>query len=139
MFHVGAAYPASAQLEHGNPVLLDPIARALPNLKIIVAHLGQPNMAETVMLLRKHDNMYADLSARFHPPWQLYNGLVLALEYGVWHKLLFGSDFPNRTPAEAMRLFRGLNRMVEGTNLPQITEDLVESVLYDRPFELLGL
>jgi predicted TIM-barrel fold metal-dependent hydrolase len=139
MFHVGGAAPVSATLEHGSPLLLDPVARAFPRLKIIVAHLGQPHMEETVMLLRKQPNVFADLSARFHRPWQLYNGLVLAMEYGVWDKLLFGSDFPNRSPAEAVRLFRRLNTLVEGTNLPQITDQMVESVLYERPLTLLGL
>ena len=139
MFHVGGAAPPSATLEHGSPLLLDPVARAFPRLKIIVAHLGQPQMSETVMLLRKQPNVFADLSARFHRPWQLYNGLVLAMEYGVWDKLLFGSDFPNRSPAEAVQLFRGLNRMVEGTRLPQITDRMIESVLYERPLSLLDL
>jgi predicted TIM-barrel fold metal-dependent hydrolase len=139
MFHVGGAAPASATLEHGSPLLLDPVARAFPQLKIIVAHLGQPQMSETVMLLRKQPNVFADLSARFHRPWQLYNGLVLAMEYGVWDKLLFGSDFPNRSPADAMALFRRLNHMVEGTHLPQLSERMIESVLYERPLALLGL
>ena len=139
MFHAGGAYPASASLETANPVLLDPVARAFPDLLIIVAHLGQPWMGETVMLMRKNPNVFADLSARFHRPWQLYNGLVLAMEYGVWDKLLFGSDFPNRSPAEAVQLFRGLNRMVEGTRLPQITDRMIEAVLYERPLSLLDL
>jgi predicted TIM-barrel fold metal-dependent hydrolase len=139
MFHVGGAAPTSATLEHGSPLLLDPIARAFPRLKIVVAHLGQPQMGETVMLLRKQPNVFADLSARFHRPWQLYNGLVLAMEYGVWDKLLFGSDFPIRSPAEAVQLFRRLNKMVEGTNLPQITDQMIDSILYERPLELLDL
>jgi hypothetical protein len=139
MFHVGGAAPASATLEHGSPLLLDPVARAFPRLPIVVAHLGQPHMAETVMLLRKQPNVFADLSARFHRPWQLYNGLVLASEYGVWDKLLFGSDFPVRSPEEAVRGFRQLSTLVGGTNLPQITDRMIESVLYERPLALLGL
>jgi hypothetical protein len=139
MFHAGGAYPASASLETANPVLLDPVARAFPALPIIVAHLGQPWMAETVMLMRKNPNVFADLSARYHRPWQLYNGLILALEYKVEGKLLFGTDFPVATPVEAIEQFRGLNRMVEGTNLPRIPERVIEAVLYERPFELLGL
>jgi predicted TIM-barrel fold metal-dependent hydrolase len=139
MFHAGGAYPASAALETANPVLLDPVARAFPELPIIVAHLGQPWMAETVMLLRKHRRVFADLSARFHRPWQLYNGLVLALEYRVEDKLLFGTDFPVATPEQAMAQFRGLNRLVEGTNLPRIPEDVIEGILYERPLALVGL
>ena len=139
MFHSGGAYPASASLETANPVLLDPVARAFPDLPIIIAHLGQPWMGETVMLMRKNPNVFADLSARFHRPWQLYNGLVLALEYKVEGKLLFGTDFPVATPEAAIEQFRGLNRLVEGTNLPRIPERVIEAVLYERPFELLGL
>jgi predicted TIM-barrel fold metal-dependent hydrolase len=139
MFHSGGAYPAGATLEHASPVLLDPVARAFPRLRIIVAHLGQPWMPETVMLMRKHENVFADLSARFHRPWQLYNGLVLALEYKVEGKLLFGSDFPVSTPADAMTRFRDLNRLVDGTNLPRIPEEVIDAVLFERPFALLGL
>ena len=139
MFHAGGAYPASASLETANPVLLDPVARAFPDLPIVVAHLGQPWMAETVMLMRKNPNVFADLSARYHRPWQLYNGLVLALEYKVEGKLLFGTDFPVATPEAAIAQFRGVARMTDGTNLPRIPDRLIEAVLYERPFELLGL
>jgi uncharacterized protein len=123
MFHSGGAYPASASLETANPVLLDPVARAFPDLPIIIAHLGQPWMGETVMLMRKNQNVFADL----------------ALEYKVEGKLLFGTDFPVATPEAAIEQFRGLNRLVEGTNLPRIPESVIEAVLYERPFELLGL
>src|SRR5438067_7318349 len=139
MFHSGGAYAQDSTLENASPALLDPVARAFPDIRIIVAHFGQPWMGETVMLMRKHPHVYADLSARFHRPWQLYNGLVLAMEYKVESKLLFGSDFPASTPGCSIQQFRTLNRMVEGTNLPQIPDELVESVLYHRPFELLGI
>jgi len=139
MFHSGGAYPASASLETASPALLDPVARAFPDLAIIVAHLGQPWMGETVMLIRKHPRVFADLSARFHRPWQLYNGLIMALEYKVDDKLLFGTDFPVDTPDRAIERFRGLNRMVDGTNLPRIPETVIEDILYRRPFALLGL
>ena len=89
--------------------------------------------------LGKNPNVFADLSARFHRPWQLYNGLILALEYKVEGKLLFGTDFPVATPEAAIAQFRGLNRMVEGTNLPRIPERVIDEVLYERPFALLGL
>lgn len=84
MFHIGAAYPARAALEFGSPVLLDPIARQFPRLKIIIAHLGQPNMA--------------DLSARFHRPWQLNNGLVLAKEYRSGTSCCSGLTLRTRRP-----------------------------------------
>ena len=60
MFHMGGAYDPEAALEWGSPLLLDRVARAFPRLRMIVAHLGQPMMQETVMLLRKNENVFAD-------------------------------------------------------------------------------
>jgi hypothetical protein len=138
MWHVGGGAATSSTLENGNPVLLDPVARAFPNLRMIVAHFGQPYMEETVMLVRKNRNVYTDLSARFHRPWQLYNGLVIAKEYGIVDKILFGSDFPNKTPTEALALFQALSTMTDGTNLPKITTEMISSIVYERPLSLLG-
>ncbi len=107
MFHCGGAYTGS--LEFSDPVLLDKVALAFPDLKIIVAHYGQPYMEQIAILMRKNENVFADLSARFHRPWQLYNSLMIAEEYRVTDRLLFGSDFPVRTTAAAMAEFRAIN------------------------------
>jgi uncharacterized protein len=139
MFHMGGAYDPEAALEWGSPLLLDRVGRAFPRLRIIVAHLGQPMMQETVMLMRKNARVYADLSARFHRPWQLYNGLRTAIEYGVTDRLLFGSDFPVMTTCEAAQAFRAINDWGEGVRLPPIPPELIDEILYQRPLELLGL
>ncbi|MBM3574032.1 MAG: amidohydrolase, partial [Alphaproteobacteria bacterium] len=97
LWHQSAAYAQNAMHEYGNPTLLDRIARTNPKMKMIVAHLGQPWMQECIVLMRKHPQVFADLSARFHRKWQLFNGLMVALEYGVTDRLLFGSDFPLRS------------------------------------------
>jgi predicted TIM-barrel fold metal-dependent hydrolase len=139
MFHMGGAYDPEAALEWGSPLLLDRVGRAFPRLRMIVAHLGQPMMQETVMLMRKNPNVFADLSARFHRPWQLYNGLRSAIEYRVTDRLLFGSDFPVMTTDEAARTFRAINDWGDGVRLPLIPPELIDAILYERPLELLGL
>jgi len=138
MFHMGGMYDPEGTLEWGSPLLLDKIGRTFPNLRIIVAHLGQPDIEETVMLMRKNKNVFTDLSARFHRKWQLYNGLQVAIEYKVTDRILFGSDFPVMTPKEAGRAFKGMNDWGDGIKLPPIPEDLIDEILYQRPFELLG-
>ena len=138
MFHMGGAYPPSATLEWGNPLLLDKIGRAFPDLRIIVAHFGQPMMQETVILMRKNKNVFTDLSARFHRKWQLYNGLQVAIEYGVTDRILFGSDFPVMTTKEAVNAFGSINDWGNGITLPPIPEELINEIIYHRPFELLG-
>lgn len=137
LWHQSAAYASASALEHGNPILLDKIGREFPRLRMIVAHLGQPWMGETVVLLRKHPQIFSDLSARFHRKWQLYNGLMLALEYKVTSQLLFGSDFPLRTTQQALDEFRGLNDWGEGVTLPKFPREVIEDIVTNRPLDLL--
>ncbi len=137
MFHCGGAYTGS--LEFSDPSLLDRVAMDFPRLKIIVAHFGQPYMEQTAILMRKNENIFADLSARFHRPWQLYNGLMIAHEYGVTERLLFGSDFPVRRPSVAIAEFRAINDWGEGLAMPRIPDSLIESILHERPLSLLGI
>ena len=137
MFHCGGAYTGS--LEWADPCLLDRVAMGFPNLKIIVAHFGQPYMEQTAILMRKNENVFADLSTRFHRPWQLYHGIMIAIEYRVVDRLLFGSDFPVRTPGEAMADFAAINDWGAGASMPRIPEDVIDAIMYERPLSLLGI
>ena len=137
MFHMGGAYDPNGVLDWGNPLRLDKVGRAFPDLRIIVAHFGQPNMQETVMLMRKNKNVFADLSARFHRKWQLYNGLLVAIEYKVTDRITFGSDFPVMSTMDAVNAFKNINNWGEGITLPRIPEDLIDDIIYNRPFDLL--
>ena len=137
MFHCGGAYTGS--LEWADPCLLDKVAMAFPDLKLIVAHFGQPYMEQTAILMRKNENVFADLSARFHRPWQLYHGIMIAIEYRVTDRLLFGSDFPVRTPKVAMEEFRTINDWGAGISMPRVPDALIEAIMYERPLSLLGI
>lgn len=139
MFHQAAAFATQSVLEYGNPVLLDKVARTYPNLRIILAHLGQPWVEETVQMLRKHKNVFSDLSARYYRRWQFYNAMRLALDYGVTDQLLFGSDFPMQTTSAAVDSFFGVNDPGNIGSLPPISERVIEDILYRRPLGLLGL
>ena len=136
LVHCGGVYTGS--LEFANPVLFDKVAMAFPDLKILIAHLGQPFMEQTVILMRKNENIWADLSARFHRKWQLYNGLMHAIEYGVTSRLLFGSDFPARSPDVALAEFRAINDWGPDVKMPRIPDELIDDIVYNRPFSLFG-
>ena len=137
MFHMGGMYDPNGTLEWGHVLRLDKVGRAFPDLRIIVAHFGQPNMQETAMLMRKNTNVFTDLSARFHRKWQLYNGLLVAIEYKVTDRILFGSDFPVMTTMDAVNAFKNINDWGEGINLPKVPPDLIDEIIYNRPFDLL--
>ena len=106
---------------------------------MVIAHLGHPWIAETLVLIRKHRHLYSDISALYYRPWQFYNALVLAMEYGVLDRLLFGTDYPFTTPASTIEALRRVNSMVEGTNLPRIPLDRIEAMIHRDALSLLGL
>jgi hypothetical protein len=89
--------------------------------------------------IRKHENVFADVSALHYRPWQLYNSLMLAQEYGVWHKLLFGTDFPFTTVNASIDGIRKLNDMLEGTKLPRLDVTQIEAMIHRDSLALLEL
>jgi len=139
LLHTGTTFIAQAPLALTLPRLIEPVALQHPQLKIILAHLGHPYEGECLVTVRKHANVYADVSALHYRPWQLYNSLMLAQEYGVWHKLLFGTDFPFTTVNSSIDGIRKLNDMLEGTKLPRLDVNQIEAMIYRDSLHLLGL
>lgn len=139
LFHAGTTFCQFAPLKYTRPALWDDVAMRHPDLKMILAHLGHPFENEALVTTRKHPNLYLDLSALHYRPWQLYNSLILAQEYHVMPKILFGSDYPFTTPAASIEGLHALNRMVEGTNLPRISETALDEIIHRDSLGLLGL
>jgi predicted TIM-barrel fold metal-dependent hydrolase len=139
LIHQGTTFCANVSLEIANPVLLQPIALEFPRLRLVIAHMGHPWIAETLVLIRKNRNFFADISALHYRPWQFYNALVTAMEYGVLDRLLFGSDYPFTTPAATMQALRNINRMVDGTNLPRLPEAKMEEMIHRDALRMVGI
>ena len=139
LLHMGTTFIAQAPLAFTLPRLIEPVALKHPGVKIILAHLGHPYEGECLVTIRKHENVFADVSALHYRPWQLYNSLMLAQEYGVWHKLLFGTDFPFTTVNASIAGIRGLNDMLEGTMLPRLDPAQIEAMIHRDSLSLLGL
>ncbi len=139
LLHMGTTFIAQAPLAFTLPRLIEPVALKHPGVKIILAHLGHPYEGECLVTIRKHDNVFADVSALHYRPWQLYNSLMLAQEYGVWHKLLFGTDFPFTTVNASTDGIRNLNDMLEGTQLPRLDLAQIEAMIHRDSLKLLGL
>jgi predicted TIM-barrel fold metal-dependent hydrolase len=139
LFHPGGHFTEQSKLEFGRPVLIDEVARAFPRLRIIIAQLGQPWVDETICLLGKHQHVYADVSGLLRRPWQAYNALVSAHQYGVIEKLLFGSDFPYTNASECIEALYSLNQMAQGTNLPVVPRESLRGIVERDTLALLGL
>src|ERR1041385_1901159 len=139
LLHTGTTFIDRAPLECTLPRHLDVVATRFPEVKIIMAHLGHPYEGECVVTFRKHPNVYADVSALHYRPFQLYHSLMLVQEYGVWNKVLFGTDSPFTTVNETMDGVRKLNDMLEGTKLPRLKSDEIEKMIHRDSLALLGL
>jgi uncharacterized protein len=139
LLHTGTTFVAQAPLRFTLPRLIEPVAVKYPDIKIVLAHLGHPYEGECIVTVRKHENVFADISALHYRPFQLYHSLMLAQEYGVWHKLLFGTDFPFTTVNASASGLRALNDQLEGTKLPRLDVKEIENLIYRDSLKLLGL
>ena len=139
LLHTGTTFVAQAPLECTLPRHLDSVATRFPGVKIIMAHLAHPYEGECVVVARKHPNVYTDISALHYRPFQLYQSLMLVQEYGVWDKVLFGTDYPFTTVQATIDGLRGLNNMVAGTGLPRLDANEIETMIYRDSLAVLGL
>jgi uncharacterized protein len=132
MWHQGTTFPSKAKLKWGNPLQLEDVAMDFPGLRMIIAHLGHPWEADLVALIRKCPNLYADISAVHYRPWRYWQAMVTAMEYGVTHKLLLGSDFPSASVAHVIEGLRNVNAPVEGTALPKIPISIQDAIIHEN-------
>ncbi|MCC6627926.1 MAG: amidohydrolase [Chloroflexi bacterium] len=139
LFHTGTSPVRFADLDYAHPRHIDRVAMAFPDLKIIMAHMSHPWQTDCICVIRKHPNVYADISALFYRPWSHYTCMRLATEWNVLPKLLFGSDYPVATPAETMAGMRAVNDPVRQAGLPLVPEDQIEAIIQRDSLALLGL
>jgi predicted TIM-barrel fold metal-dependent hydrolase len=139
LLHTGTTFVSQAPLDCTLPRLLDDVAIRFPEVKIVMAHLSHPWEGECIVTIRKHPNVYADCSALHYRPLQLYHSLMLLQEYGCWHKLLFGSDYPFTTVAASLDGMRNLNQMLEGTRLPRLDMEKMERMFSRNTLDILGI
>jgi uncharacterized protein len=135
--HMGTTFGRNAPIEEGRPVNVDTVALRYPDLKMIMAHMAHPWYEECIVVARKQPNVYAEVSALHYRPWQFYNILVCAQEYTIHNrgKIFWGTDFPFTTVGASIEGLKGINRQVEGTNLPRVSQETIDSILHSNPFE----
>lgn len=128
-----------AVLEYAQPYLLDEIAREFTELKIIIGSMGVPFFEQTLCMVARHKNVYADLTINPHNVWQTYNIVVAAYEHGIMDKLLFGSGFPSCNASECIETLLGFNKRLADTNLPTVPRGSIRNIVERNTLELLGI
>jgi len=146
--HTGMG-PATTYLKYCRPAYVDTVAVDFPNIKIIMAHIGDPWTNEAIAVATKNPNVYLDISA-WEPafkmvPFAFYQTLIQAkLSCGI-NKILFGTDWPLFTPILSLKKWvRGIKKMkvpppLQLMGLPEFTEDEKNKILGENARKLLGL
>jgi predicted TIM-barrel fold metal-dependent hydrolase len=92
LVHTGTSIFPGARCKYGRPMELDDVAVDFPDLQIVMAHGGRPLwMDEAFFVMRRHKNMYLELSGI--PPKKL-------LEYfprieDLADRVVWGTDWPS--------------------------------------------
>lgn len=144
LFHSGASLPSHAD-HFSRPIFIDEVAVRYPELRIILAHIGRPWYLEAAMLMRKHTNVYADISANVGRSGgaALLELVLLTVKVysGAMDRILFGSDFPVYQPGEMLSLFGQASKgvLADVLKLPKLTETEIKGILGENAKRLLLL
>ncbi len=115
------------RLQSSNPMLLEDVAIAFPDMQIIIAHPSWPWQDEALSLAMHKPNIWIDLSGwspKYFPPQ-----LVQYCNTLLKDRILFGSDFPLITPDRWMKDFEEAG----------FRDDVKPLILKGNAMRLLGL
>ncbi len=115
IFHCGTTYNKfpSAKLVYAHPLNIDQLAVEMPDLKIIISHLGCPWIKDTASVVAKNKNVFTDCSGLVDGDIDQDNKqfiLKMVSEYyddsEDFLKVLFGSDWPITDQKEYLSVIR---------------------------------
>lgn len=129
MIHTGTSIFPGARNAYAQPILADDVGVDFPDLVVILAHGGRPLwMNEAFFLVRRHPNMYMDISGI--PPQKLMEYFPRIEE--IADKVLFGTDWPG--PGVP-----GVRGNIEKFRALSISAAAQQKILYDNAARLFPL
>lgn len=134
-------------LEYGRAWLLDQVAVDFPDLKINAEHMAFPWTQELVGMMAHAPNIYTDISALIRRPTLLAWNLVMAKEYGVMDRVMYGTDYVGVNISEYMEqllnevlwLRNDLNPTLKRSGWPTLSEDEIEGIISYNALNFLSL
>jgi uncharacterized protein len=119
-FHTGDTYSPRAKLRYAHPLLVDDVAVDHPDVRFILAHLGNPWLTDAAQVVYKNVNVWADLSGLAVGGAEAFDGehrqevlretreaVARAFRYAERpNRFLYGSDWPLAPMAAYANLVR---------------------------------
>lgn len=131
LFHTGGIGIKPLQDKYSSLDCIEEVACLFPKMPILLGHAGRGKYDDVALLLRKHEHMYADVSANF-AKLKGFEHLPLAeliRKVKIWtgsvDKLLFGSDYPFYGETQTLEL---LSRIAKEDSL--VTEQDIDNISY---------
>jgi predicted TIM-barrel fold metal-dependent hydrolase len=108
VFHTGDTYSPRAKLRFAHPLLVDDVAVDHPDVRFVLAHVGNPWLTEAAEVVYKNVNVWADLSGQLVGDTAVFSGpeyqeqmqeaassLSRAFRYAERpNRFVYGSDWP---------------------------------------------
>ena len=145
-------YRSMAPMKYARPLLLDDDVIDFPDLRMNIEHMAYPWTEELFALMKRAPNVYADVSELFDRPAMLAWYITAAREYGVLDRIVWGSDtdlywyddwdfsrYSQKVKKETSWLRSGLNRQLESSGWPLLTQEEIDGILGDNARRLLKI
>ena len=113
IFHSGDLFNkvGGSLLKYALPIHIDELAVEMPNLKIVIAHMGYPWIIDAAQVCYKNPNVFADLSGLAYGKFTEHDKENFRHCFREFRricpdpsKLLFGTDWPITDPADCVDL-----------------------------------
>jgi uncharacterized protein len=126
---IGAGQPGGQgiRLDYAQPIRLDPVAAAYPDLTIVAAHFGWPWHMELIAIALHKTNVYIDISG--WSPRRIPPEVISEMRGRLSGRFLWGSDFPFLTPERCLAEFDALD----------LPPDVADMVRFGNAARILGL
>lgn len=115
LIHCGLSWARVGRSALAHPLALESVVHAFPSLRVVIAHLGWPWVADAVMLAVKHRTVHLDTSVLFSgTPGESLRHVVDTVigrelfDRSLPEQVVFGSNYPRVDPKRAVWAVRGL-------------------------------
>lgn len=118
VFHTGVLEVGhKGLLSQSHPLNIDEVANSYPDMKIVLAHMGNPWLMDCAAVVIKNPNVYADMSGFFTEYTTISKEETnffakqmkdLRVFMGSFEKLLFGTDYPLYNQKEYLEAVQSL-------------------------------
>lgn len=132
LFHSGGIGVLPCEDRHTRATRFDAVACAFPSLPIILGHAGRIDYTTTAELLRKHQNVYAEVSSNIGrsnegQTWPLRQLFAAVAGWaGGTNRLAFGSDYPLYSQADTLAVLAELHGQGPGQFEPFAAADVLD-------------